>query len=395
MPPINGDEFNNTLVGTEGADDIFGFGGNDSLSGLGGADRIDGGTGADTMAGGLGDDRYIVDDAGDVVTEEANQGNSDAVHTTLATYTLSANVEQLRFTGTTGTFAGTGNDLNNDIEGGAGNDSLIGLAGFDRLYGGTGNDTLVGGTDGDYYYVDSADDVVVEALNEGSFDTVFATSASYTLGDNVEQLRFAGTSGAFFGTGNALDNYMVGGAGNDTLVGLGGNDYFESGAGADSMVGGADNDTYIVDDVGDVVVEAANEGDFDSVNTTLSSYTLGANVEALTSTGTEAFTGTGNELDNYINGGASNDTLFGLGGNDILQGRGGTNRLVGGSGNDAYEISSPDDIIVESVDDGTDTVTVFFYEPFNGTTFFLYFGRQCRVPLLYWQRELRRHGQFR
>ena len=53
------------------------------------------------------------------------------------------------------------------------------------------------------------------------------------------------------GTGNALDNILVGNTGNNTLNG---------GAGADSMAGGAGNDTYLVDDSGDSVVESAGNG---------------------------------------------------------------------------------------------------------------------------------------
>ncbi len=263
MPPINGDAGNNTLVGTEGADDIFGFGGDDSLSGLGGADRLDGGTGADTMAGGSGDDRYIVDDAGDVVTEQAGQGDFDAVHTTLAAYTLTANVEQLRFTGS-GTFTGTGNALNNDMEGGAGNDTLFGLDGSDFLRGGTGADSMVGGGDNDTYVVDDAGDIVVEALNEGSFDFVQTTLSSYTLTANVEALLSTGAD-PFTGTGNAIDNYLYGGQGNDTLFGLEGNDQLTGGGGINRLVGGAGNDFYTISSLNDVIVELENEGT-DSVN---------------------------------------------------------------------------------------------------------------------------------
>ncbi|MBW9056738.1 protease, partial [Rhizobium mesosinicum] len=82
--------------------------------------------GADTLIGGAGNDTYIVDVAGDVVTEAANEG-TDLVKTALSTYALTniANVENLTFTGS-GNFAGTGNALANIITGGAGNDTLDG-----------------------------------------------------------------------------------------------------------------------------------------------------------------------------------------------------------------------------------------------------------------------------
>ena len=82
-------------------------------------------------------------------------------------------------------------------------------------------------------------------------------------------------SAAFTGIGNALDNTITGGIGNDTLNG---------GMGADTLIGGAGNDTYLVDNAGDVVTEAASAGT-DTVKTTLGAYTLSANVENLTFTG--------------------------------------------------------------------------------------------------------------
>src|SRR5262249_44331984 len=58
-----------TLTGSEVNDTLSGLGGNDTLAGGAGNDLLDGGTGADTLVGGLGNDTYVVDDAGDVVTE--------------------------------------------------------------------------------------------------------------------------------------------------------------------------------------------------------------------------------------------------------------------------------------------------------------------------------------
>ena len=74
-----------------------------------------------------------------------------------------------------------------------------------------------------------------------------STLNSYTLGDNVENLTFIG-AGDFSGTGNDLANTITGGGGNDTLDG---------GAGIDRLVGGAGDDTYLVDDSGDLITEAA------------------------------------------------------------------------------------------------------------------------------------------
>jgi Ca2+-binding RTX toxin-like protein len=256
------------------------------------------------MVGGAGNDTYIVDSAGDVVTEAAN-GGTDEVRTSLASYTLGSNVEILTFTGT-GNFTATGNTLANTITGGAGDDLLDG---------GGGSDTMVGGAGNDVYVVNAAGDVVTENTNEGT-DEVRTSLATYTLGANLENLTYTGTA-AFTGTGNTLDNVITGGTGNDTLSGGAGNDTLVGGAGNDRMTGGTGNDTYVVDAVGDVVTEAANEG-IDTVRTGLASYTLGANVENLAGTGA-AQTLTGNALANTISAGGANDTLTGGGGYDTYQ----------------------------------------------------------------------------
>jgi Ca2+-binding RTX toxin-like protein len=113
------------------------------------------------------------------------------------------------------------------------------------------------------------------------------------------------------GAGNDI---LFGLRGDDALYGGAGNDTLNGGVGADDMIGGTGNDTYIVDNIGDTVTENPNEGT-DTVKTTLSSYTLGPNVENLTFIGTGSFAGTGNVLANIITGGAGNDALTGGGGN--------------------------------------------------------------------------------
>ncbi|MBP2485955.1 Ca2+-binding RTX toxin-like protein [Rhizobium leguminosarum] len=306
-----------------------------TIKGAAGADILDGKAGADILIGAAGNDTYIVDNVGDVVTEGLNEG-TDLIKTALSIYTLGNNVESLLYTGS-GSFTGTGNALANTITGGAGNDTLDG---------GAGNDTLAGGAGNDIYVVDSAGDVINEAVNAGT-DEIRTALAAYSIAAlvNVENLTYTGSAN-FTGTGNALANTITGGAGNDTLNG---------GTGADSLIGGAGSDTYIVDNAGDLVTEAANEGT-DTVRTTLASYTLGSDVENLTYTGTAAFTGTGNDLDNTITGGAAVDTLSAGVGNDTLNGGAGADSLIGGAGHDTYIVDNAGDIVTEAADAGIDTV---------------------------------------
>src|SRR4029077_19640783 len=253
---------------------------------------LTGGADADTLAGGLGNDTYAVEDAGDVVIENAGEG-TDTVRTALASYVLTDNVENLTGTAATGQ-ALTGNDLANTItgsaaddtlDGGAGNDTLnrgpgndllTGGDGNDTLNGGGGNDTMSGGLGNDTYTVDEAGDVIIENAGEGT-DTVKTSLATYTLGDEVEKLTGTATTGQVL-VGNALANTITGDDGNDTLAGGDGNDTLTGGLGADAMSGGAGNDTYTVDDIGDTVIELPGEGT-DTVKTSLSTYTLGNDVE--------------------------------------------------------------------------------------------------------------------
>ena len=94
---------------------------------------LDGGPGSDSLRGGAGDDTYIIDDAGDVVTENDDEG-MDTVKSSV-TYTLAANVENLILTGTA-TLNGTGNALDNVLTGNSAKNVLIGGGGNDLLDGG-------------------------------------------------------------------------------------------------------------------------------------------------------------------------------------------------------------------------------------------------------------------
>jgi Ca2+-binding RTX toxin-like protein len=291
-----------------------------TLAGNAGDNLLDGANGADSMAGGLGDDTYFVDNAGDMVTENANEG-IDTVYAAVD-HTLGAEVENLVLT--YGTTAGNGNALDNWLAGNSAANTLNGAAGDDVLDGGAGADTLIGGVGNDAYVVDNAGDVVTENSGEGT-DLVQA-SVSYTLAANVENLYLTGTA-AIDGTGNDSDNVLTGNAAANILSG---------GSGADTLIGRAGDDTYVVDDVGDVVVENAGEGT-DLVQASIS-YALSATVENLTLTGTAAINGTGNESNNVLTGNVA------------------ANTLTGGAGDDTYVVDNAGDVVVENADEGTDLV---------------------------------------
>lgn len=230
---LTGSAFDDTLIGNGSGNVLIGGTGRDTLIGLAGDDVLVGGAGvANTMQGGAGDDTYVVTARGDTVYELAGEG-VDTVLATASQINLSANVENLTFVGA-GAFIGVGNALGNTIRGGLDRDTLMGQGGDDIIAGGAGAANNVFGGAGDDYYILQAADTVIENAGEG-IDTVEARIASHTLRANVENLIFGGT-GNFTGTGNVLNNLIVGGAGNDTLRGGGGTDQIQGGGGSDTLL---------------------------------------------------------------------------------------------------------------------------------------------------------------
>lgn len=201
------------------------------LVGNNAANVIDGQAGADVMIGGKGSDRYVVDSAADTIIEHSAEG-LDTVEASV-NYVLGENLERLTLTGNAE--AGMGNAQNNKMLGNAASNKLFGEAGSDELDGAEGADILVGGIGNDKYYVDSSDDLVVEAAEEG-VDTLYA-SISFALADNVERLTLTGSSN-INAVGNAGNNRLEGNAGNNVLFGGLGNDtyVFGRGSGQDIVV---------------------------------------------------------------------------------------------------------------------------------------------------------------
>ncbi|WP_051378975.1 beta strand repeat-containing protein [Derxia gummosa] len=307
-----------------------------ALSGLAGNDTLDGGAEADTLAGGTGDDTYVVDNVDDQTIELAGEGR-DLVQSSIS-WTLGTNLEDLTLTGSSA-INGIGNALDNRLTGNSGNN---------LLNGGLGDDTLAGAAGNDIYRVDSAGDEVVE-LTGGGTDTVRST-LDYTLGVNVENLTLIGNV-AVNGTGNALANSITGNANANALSGGDGNDTLDGSAGADTMIGGGGDDTYLVDNRNDVTTEVALGGTADLVKSTIS-WTLAAEIENLTLTGTSAINGSGNALANLITGNSAFNVLTGGDGNDTLDGGAEGDSLIGGAGNDVYVVDNLYDEVVEA--DGVD-----------------------------------------
>jgi serralysin len=335
----SGNSFENTLIGNAG---------NNFLTGGAGADTLDGGAGADTLIGGEGNDTYVIDSALDVIDEELNADDGDGVRSTISinlAILAGGALENAVLLGTA--VKAIGNAANNELVGNDGANILDGRAGADILIGGQGNDT---------YFVDNVGDQIIEDIadTEGGIDTVkSAIDFSLATLDNIEKLTLLAGFGDINGTGNALNNRLVGNEGANVLDG---------GAGADAMVGGAGNDYYYVDNIGDTVKETlANTlgGGIDTVES-LVTYSLANrdNIDHLILSGSDDINGTGNALDNHVignnnanrlNGGAGNDLLIGGDGNDtllgglgddVLQAGDGNDRMIGGDGSDVFDFNS-------------------------------------------------------
>ncbi|HEY0027403.1 MAG TPA: tandem-95 repeat protein [Allosphingosinicella sp.] len=287
-----------------------------------------------------------------------------------------------------------------EIRGLGGDDLLFGLAGNDDLEGGTGNDILDGGTGADLlrggsgddvYLIDDVADVVYEVALEGT-DEVRTTLLSYALEAHLEKLTFDGTGG-FTGYGNAANNSISGGSGNDLIVhtqggvdsafgGLG-NDlvYFGGTFTADDIAhGGAGTDTLALAGVYNLTFGAGSLIEVEKLDlysgsqvgsspTSFNITTVDANVSAgsqlvvwampLLPTEQLIFVGmaetngsfsirsgaasdilVGGDKADVIYGGAGNDQIYGMAGNDTLVGGLGADQLTGGNGIDYLRFES-------------------------------------------------------
>ena len=322
------------IVGGNGTDTLWGTIWNDTLIGLAGNDYLDGGVGNDTMIGGLGNDTYFVDNAGDAIVENLESG-IDTVYASVS-HALSDNIENLVLTGTA--IGGTGNALDNVIDGNSADNLLDGRGGNDYLIGRSGNDTYVFGRGYGSVYVDDYDSTAgntdtVQIAADLSPTDISVTSDGWNLYLTITDSGDVMTLSSWFLDENAkvervmfADGTVWGAADLDALSKQGGpgNDYMQGTPGADILVGGLGDDTYLVDNSGDALIENADEG-WDFAYSTVD-YELAANVEDLT-LADSAVLGTGNALGNVICGNTMDNVLDGRAGNDVLG---------GGIGNDTY-----------------------------------------------------------
>jgi Ca2+-binding RTX toxin-like protein len=290
---IYGSLFADTLIGNAGNNAILGYSGDDVIDGKGGADTLTGGAGRDQFtlyqtvltiadfeaganadaldvslllaysATGGGYDIYSDPFATGYLRVQQSGGNTSVewdpdgktvpdpyggseprVWQTVAVLqnVQSATLVRQNYSG----IAIVGTDRDDTLVGDIWVDLMIGGLGNDLLDGGVGADRMEGGRGADTYYVDNLADVVLEVDNAlgfapdprpgldlgGAIDSV-VSSVSFSLGDYVENLTLAVAAGNLLGTGNALDNVLVGNEGNNSFTGAGGNDSIDGAAGLD------------------------------------------------------------------------------------------------------------------------------------------------------------------
>ncbi|PWT91954.1 MAG: hypothetical protein C5B56_03080 [Proteobacteria bacterium] len=298
--------------------------------------------------------------------------------------------------------------------GSAGNDTLVDSVGAHSFDGGAGVDTAIfHGPQGDYsvtgfvaadglWHVSVVEKQGITTHGDGPLDLINVEYLQFVNPDGTPDVVAAPTIVHMDHSGilpsNAMELVLTGaadinGTGNDlnnTIIGNSGNNIIDGGAGIDIMTGGAGDDTYYVDNEADTVIEHPNEGT-DVVYSTVN-YTLPANVEvlhlvdgaaaAINGAGNDAMNWIyGNSLANALSGGGGDDILFGGAGNDILDGGIGTDVMVGGLGDDTYYVDSEADTIIENSNEGTDTVfaSINYTLPANFEKLFLVEGAAAAI----------------
>lgn len=324
---IAGNDGHDLIRGGSGQDTLCGDGGDDTLDGGSGHDRIEGGTGSDHLDGASGNDSL-----------DGGHG-----HDTLL-----------------------GNGDNDTLAGGKGNDRLDGGNGADQLNGGLGNDLLTGGDGADLFVMDvrnghdtvtdfeiGLDRIDLRPMGASSFDQLtitddgtdttvdFGISGRIVLRDLraddlslsdfvIDPMARTGSDGNDFMLGGAFDDTLNGGAGDDKLVGRDGDDMLSGGDGRDVLSGGR----------GDDGLEGGRGNDRIGGGPGRDLLSGGARNDAL-------------------NGGDGDDTLFGDNGNDRLTGGTGNDVLTGGRGRDALTGGDGADTFVFTAHGGEDRITDF------------------------------------
>jgi Ca2+-binding RTX toxin-like protein len=426
---------NDVLIGGSGADQLFGQSGNDTLRGRGGTDFLFGGSENDTLTGGDGDDQVFGESGNDrmiwnpgddtdlneggagIDTVEVNGGNG------AEQFTATANGTRVRFdrlnpapfaidigtsenlvlnaNGGNDTFSATGNLaelIQITVDGGAGDDTILGSNGADLLRGGDGNDFIDGQQGNDTAFLGAGDDVFQWDPGDGS-DTIegqdgtdtmlFNGSAGAELFEasaNGQRVRFTRNLGNIVMDLNDVESIDLNTLGNTdsvTINDLSGTDVTEVNVDLAGVIDGATGDGQA-----DVVIVNGTNGDdiidIFGAGTSVSVVGLPALVNITNSEGANdalvvnalggddgvtATTLPAGVIKLTVDGGTGDDTLLGSQGADVFLGGAGNDFVFGDNGNDTAFLGAGDDVFQWNPGDGNDTI-----EGQDGFDTMLFFG---------------------
>lgn len=312
----------------------------DILIGNDGANTLDGRRGGDRMAGNGGDDIYFVDSLQDIVRELANSGNDTVI---LLSRDLKirkiANVEHIIYADESTIEAGVGgesppsvgdNTMTSIIFGDNRNNTLDGGAGDDTIFGQGGDDLIIGGRDSlasrDINNTIDVADLEDQTESDDGNDTLYGGRGNDTI---------------LGGQGNDI---LDGGAGDDTLSGQDGVDIFRGGAGVDTVDFSKESPFQLLVNLATNVASGGTaSGDtFYSIENL-----IGSDDRIDRFIGTEVanhFWGQGGG--DYFNGGGGNDILDGGSDGDIIYGEAGNDTIIGGAAQDYLDGGSGTDTVV-------------------------------------------------
>jgi Ca2+-binding RTX toxin-like protein len=396
---------NDVLTGGSGADQLFGQAGNDTLLGKGGTDLLFGGAADDTLSGGDADDQVFgqggndrmiwnpgddtdLNEGGDAVdTVEVNGGNGSEQFTTTANgtrvrfdrvnpapFSLDIGTSEklvLNANGGDDSFSATGNLttlIAITVDGGTGNDTILGSNGADTLHGGDGNDFVDGNQGTDTAFLGAGDDVFQWDPGDGSdvvegqdgVDRMQFNGANiaerFEVSANGSRIRFTRDIAAITMDLDGIEAVNVsalGGADTLTVDDVSGTDLTEvntdlaatGGAGdgaADNVIVNGSGGDDVIDVAGDAsgvsvlgLAARVNIAGAESANDRLAVQALAGDdvieASALTAAAIRLTEDAG-EGDDVLIGGAGGDVLLGGAGDDVLLGGPGLDTLDGGPG---------------------------------------------------------------
>ncbi len=311
-----GTVYDDSLIGSSGANILTALGGNDEMNGGAGSDTLHGGDGMDDILGGS--DHDTIDGGNHDDDADGGSGN-DTIYG-------GGGDDYLR--------GGTGNDVIHD---GDGNDELFGDNNNDKLYLSDGDNDAYGGSGNDKFYVDGFADNYLDG-GSGTDMLYYDQAGGVTVNlDAGFGLRSDGTdtlvSVEGVTTGNSWDvifgssanNSLLSGGGNDVVAGFAGDDHLSLGSGNDAGAGGEGEDRVYGDQGDDTLW--------------------------------------GGEDDDLIRGGNDDDVIIGGEGDDDLRGDSGVDTFMWNEGEDGYDTVRDFNVNVDKLAFGED----FFFSGFDGT----------------------------